>query len=126
MKKNIRSSLLVTSAIIILLMIGIVFSGLSLFNFKAYAAAAESIYNNDINMDEDSFYYNGEKYALSSYSSLIGNTQEIVYDELSNKLVVTGDDAITSLIPKEKFLNIGASLDIIKSIPKIFFSMLDW
>lgn len=112
MKKNIRSSLLVTSAIIILLMIGIVFSGLSLFNFKAYAAAAESIYNNDINMDEDSFYYNGEKYALSSYSSLIGNTQEIVYDELSNKLVVTGDDAITSLIPKEKFLNIGASLDI--------------
>ena len=96
----------------------IILSCLSIFTYinfvtgdlNAYADEVQSLSNNNINMNEDYFYYNGKKLALTSYDSVIGSTQDFISDDNGRILVVSSDDAITSIIPKEKFTNVGSSL----------------
>lgn len=98
----------------------IILSCLSIFTYinfvtgdlNAYADEVQSLSNNNINMNEDYFYYNGKKLALTSYDSVIGSTQDFISDDNGRILVVSSDDAITSIIPKEKFTNVGSSLVI--------------
>lgn len=65
-------------------------------------------------LDKDEFCFDDDIYNISYYGNFAGNTREILTSEVPPNLQylnVTGDDAITTIIPKQYFLNVGKHIE---------------
>ena len=75
---------------------------------NVFSARAQSYISETINMDQDEFEFEGEKYDISSFGTISDEKaweMQIEEGGLNSYININRDDIITTLIPKEKFLS---------------------
>ena len=89
------------SGVLIVIIVSFLFS-------NVFSARAQSYISETINMDQDEFEFEGEKYDISSFGTISDEKaweMQIEEGGLNSYININRDDIITTLIPKEKFLS---------------------